>query len=272
MVTQRMQVLVTVKAAPEPSTSYGDTVCVAGVRIDCDPYCWVRLYPVPFRYLASDQQFRKYDVVEVDTLPATKDSRKESRRPVWDSLRVVRHLDTKAARERVLGRLGSPSMCALLAGVKRDLDAQSLGLIEVRRFDGLQLSSHPGWTPAQQRAIQKAVESAPLFGEPERPARPLQAPRFTVRLRYRCADPSCGGHTPSLLDFELAALQYRGRDMDDDALASLIRHKFEQEQFGPDQRTSLFVGNIADPPKRRSFSALGIHRVPSDVDWRSTLF
>jgi hypothetical protein len=272
MIAERMQVLVTVKAAPEPSASYGDTVCVAGVRIDSDPYRWVRLYPVPFRYLSSDQQFRKYDVVEVETLPATRDSRTESRRPVWDSLHVVRHLDTKAARERVLGHLDSPSMCALLAGVRRDLDAQSLGLVEVRRFDGLQLTAHPGWTASQQRAIQKAVDSTPLFGEPERPAPPLQAPRFTVRVRYRCVEPTCGGHAPTLLDFELAALQYRGRHLDDGALSELIRRKFEQEQFGPDQRTSIFVGNIADPPKRRSFSALGIHRVPMDVDWRSTLF
>jgi len=39
------KVLITVKAYPNPSTRYGETVCVAG--IDIDKKEWVRLYPVP---------------------------------------------------------------------------------------------------------------------------------------------------------------------------------------------------------------------------------
>jgi hypothetical protein len=272
MVPERMKVLVTVKAAPEPSTTYGDTVCVAGVRVDSSPPRWVRLYPVPFRHLSSDQQFRKYDVVEVDTLPAKRDSRGESRRPIWESLTVVGHLGTKAARDRALAPMIGPSMCALLAAVQRDIDAQSLGLVELRDFDRLEITRHPGWTPAQQRAVQLSLETTTLFGAPDKPAPPLQAPKFIVRVRYRCASSSCPGHGPSLLDFELAALQYRGRAMDDDGLIELIRRKFEYEQFSDTQRTSLFVGNIADPPKRRSFSALGLHHVPDLSDWGTTLF
>ncbi|MFQ1003071.1 hypothetical protein, partial [Modestobacter sp. SSW1-42] len=74
-----MKVLVTVKAAPQPSATYGDTVCVAGVELrGDDPVRLVRLYPVPFRYLEGDQQFGKYQVIDVAARPSTRDPRPES--------------------------------------------------------------------------------------------------------------------------------------------------------------------------------------------------
>ena len=42
-------VLVTVKAYPNLSRKYGETVCVAG--IDLDSKQWIRLYPIPFTRL-----------------------------------------------------------------------------------------------------------------------------------------------------------------------------------------------------------------------------
>lgn len=269
---ERMRVLITVKAAPEPSNSYIDTVCVAGVRIDDDHHSWVRLYPVPFRHLSSGQQFKKYDVIDVETIPAKHDSRRESRRPVWESLEVTGHLKEKAARERVLTGMAGPTMCDLLAGIDDDRDAQSLGIVQVGDFDRLLIKRHPGWTSAQQRAVAAAVAQPALFGDSEASRHPLVPPRFAVKVRYRCTASGCRGHEPTLLDFELSALQFHLRHSSDEHLVERIRVKFGDEQFGPGRRSSLFVGNIADPPKRRSFSALGVHRVPSASDWGSTLF
>lgn len=270
--SEQMQVLVTVKAAPEPSTTYLDTVCVAGVRVDREEREWVRLYPVPFRHLATNNQFKKYDVISVDTLPATRDSRTESRRPIWDSLQVVRHLDRKDQRERDLAPLRGRSTCDLVAGVRSSRDAQSLGLVDVAEFDRLIIGQHPGWTQTQQRAIDAAVAQPALFGDDNAVRTPLVAPRFVVKIRYRCTSVACPGHAPSLLDFELSALQYWNRDESDESLHRMIQRKFGDEQFSDEQRTSLFVGNMADPQKRKSFSALGIHHVPRHSDWGSTLF
>ena len=269
---ERVRALITVKAAPEPSRTYIDTVCVAGVRLDRDVSEWIRLYPVPFRHLSTSQQFAKYDIIEVDTIAAKSDSRVESRRPIWDSLEVVDRLDQKAARDRALGSLARTTMCELIDGVKAHPDAQSLGLVDVRQLHGFKLSKHPGWSKDQQRAIHGAMDQLALFDAPERTVQPLQPPRFIVKIHYECAAVPCNAHQPSLLDFELSALQHRGRFSTDDELAALIQRKFRDEQFGEAFRTSLFVGNIADPPKRRSFSALGIHHVPRDSDWTTTLF
>jgi hypothetical protein len=76
-----MRVLITVKAAPNPSEKYGETVCVAGLRLDLDAAGWVRLYPVNFRELDSDGKFRKYDVVSLMARPTPGDPRAESWRP-----------------------------------------------------------------------------------------------------------------------------------------------------------------------------------------------
>ncbi|MCK6212303.1 hypothetical protein KZX45_17305 [Georgenia sp. EYE_87] len=62
---RRIKVMIVVKAAPQPSRTYGDTVCVAGIAIVPGPPRWVRLYPVPFRYLDGEKRFRKYDIVDV---------------------------------------------------------------------------------------------------------------------------------------------------------------------------------------------------------------
>jgi hypothetical protein len=73
-----MRVLITVKAAPTPSGKYGETVCVAGLRLDLGKEGWVRLYPINFRALDGDDQFHKYEVVQLRAKPARDDRRKES--------------------------------------------------------------------------------------------------------------------------------------------------------------------------------------------------
>lgn len=88
----RMRALITVKAAPTPSESYGETVCVAALRLDSARPTWVRLYPINFRALSQDDQFKKYDVVTVDAVPARQDQRRESWKPRLHTLVRELHL------------------------------------------------------------------------------------------------------------------------------------------------------------------------------------
>jgi len=74
----RERILVTVKTYPTLSRKYGETVCTAGVREDGS---WVRIYPVPFRRLEDTQQYSKFDWLECDLHPSTKDPRPETFHP-----------------------------------------------------------------------------------------------------------------------------------------------------------------------------------------------
>jgi hypothetical protein len=98
VLAERMRVLITVKAVPEPSKKYIDTVCVAGVRLDQPEPTWIRLYPVPFRHLSGEQRYAKYQIIDVDVNRAKNDDRHESRRPVWDSVELVGRPATGLAR------------------------------------------------------------------------------------------------------------------------------------------------------------------------------
>lgn len=81
------RVLITVKAAPNPSATYGETVCIAGVVLgDLGPRDWIRLYPINFRHLPDKSaQFKKYDIVTVRCRPAG-EPRFESWRPIMSTL------------------------------------------------------------------------------------------------------------------------------------------------------------------------------------------
>ena len=54
----KTRVLITVKTYPTISGKYDELVCTAGFREDGS---WIRIYPVPFRKIAYDQQYKKYD-------------------------------------------------------------------------------------------------------------------------------------------------------------------------------------------------------------------
>lgn len=79
--TETKDVLITVKAYPNASTKYRETVCVAGVSGGK----WVRLYPVQFRLLPGIKAFKKYEIVRVNVVKHDKDPRPETYRPQQES-------------------------------------------------------------------------------------------------------------------------------------------------------------------------------------------
>lgn len=87
------KVLITVKTYPTLSAKYDELVCTAGFREDGT---WIRLYPVPFRKKSYNEQYKKYDWIEVDLVKNTGDFRPESYRPhsLDSEIKVVGHIDT----------------------------------------------------------------------------------------------------------------------------------------------------------------------------------
>src|SRR5258708_36962068 len=55
---QNSRAVVLVKALPQPSKTYGETVCCAGVTAEGQ---WKRLFPVRFRHLRGDSSFSRWD-------------------------------------------------------------------------------------------------------------------------------------------------------------------------------------------------------------------
>jgi hypothetical protein len=73
------KVLITVKTYPAISKKYEELVCSAGFREDGT---WIRIYPIQFRKKSYQEQYSKYEWIELDLVKNLSDARPESYRPV----------------------------------------------------------------------------------------------------------------------------------------------------------------------------------------------
>jgi hypothetical protein len=251
----RMRVLITVKAAPNPSERYGETVCVAGLRLDPDHGGWVRLYPINFRELESDSRFRKYEVVSVTARPNPGDPRAESWRPQMDTLMVETYLPPWRRREAYIDDYVEGTMCGLIEAVRDSPPARSLAAIRPRQVTGLDIEPHPGWDDDELRKITQYVNQLELPGIGRGPKTALEAPRFNGWYRYLCQAPDCRQHRQGIYDWEWVALQRNLAGLGDrEARAALIQ-RFLDEICGPGKDLVFFVGNQQKRPQ--GFMILG---------------
>lgn len=266
---RRIRVLITVKTFPRFSTKYSETVCVAGIALD--PARWVRLYPIPFRYLAKADQFKKYDIIEINVSQPKKDWRIESLHVDVGSIEVISSLGADngwARRAKCVEPMGQTPLCVLREQIAKDLNGPSLGL--VRPVPGtfhLKITDFPGWTPeehARREEILKSQDIA-LNESLQRTLIPLlKEPRFNIHACFKCESSNCNGHRIGLIDWEATALQYREKGSDED-VARIIRERFERNPTIPSKDLRIFVGNQNTAAKRRNFEALGLYYPSKDA-------
>jgi hypothetical protein len=89
------EALIVVKAYPNPSAKYFETVCVAAVTREEG---LIRLYPVAFRSLPENQRFKKYQRIELRM-------QKHERDPPSRELPTRRKLDPAARGHQSEGQV-----------------------------------------------------------------------------------------------------------------------------------------------------------------------
>jgi hypothetical protein len=226
---ERSRILPVVKAYPVADhVSFSEAVCVAGITID-EPHRWVRLFPLDFRGLDRVQRFRKYEVIELDTVPSRKDSRPESRAPILDSITVCEHVDSDRGtwRRRLpyFDAIADESMCAIQRCQRTD--RQSLGVFRPADVADLIVAPAPPEFAESQRAV---IDQGSLLGDRagDRRRAKLEPMPVKAKFRYRCADASCPGHNQSLIDWELGQLfrSLRQKGDDEETCRRKVREKF----------------------------------------------
>ncbi len=257
-----MRVLITVKAAPNPSEKYGETVCVAGLRLDLDAAGWVRLYPVNFRELDSDGKFRKYDVVSLMARPSPGDPRAESWRPLIDTLTVEGHLPPWQRRQQFIDEHVDGTMCGLIEAARSSPPARSLAAIRPREVTGIDIEPHGPWTADEQRKIDAYVNQLELPGIGRGPRTALEAPRFRGWYKYVCQAPACGQHRQGIYDWEWVLLQRKLAGRSDTDARAALRTRFLDEICAPSNDLVFFVGNQQKRPQ--GFMVLGVFYPPRE--------
>jgi hypothetical protein len=261
------EVLVVVKAAPVLTPHLDEAMCVAGIRVDGGRGEWIRLHPVPFRDLADNARFRKYQQITVELIRHRTDRRPETRTPIRDSIILGETVGTQygwAERRQAVAALPEVTMCELNranAGGS-GTGVPSLGVIRPIEPPALVISTRDDdqlakWTSRAEAA--KGVRS--LFDNltAEKPDFEVVPWRFSYR--YHCAAPGCKDgrpHQQTIVDWEVVQLWRHVRHRPN--WQELLRQKFEVEMWkGRD--TVLFVGNQEEHPG--SFLVLGVFWPPS---------
>lgn len=126
------KVLITVKTYPTLSEKYDELVCTAGFREDGS---WVRIFPVPFRKLDYQNQYKKWQWIEIDLVKNTSDFRPESFRPtdLNKEIRILDKIDTKGdwgKRKLHIGNVIWNNMTELIAAAKNPKVGTSLAIVK----------------------------------------------------------------------------------------------------------------------------------------------
>jgi len=235
------RILVTVKAYPNLSRKYGETVCVAGIDLDTNQ--WIRLYPIPFRDLDSNKKFKKYNIIEAKAIKAGNDHRPESYKVDRDTIRVVGSVDDRpnkvnwAERKKIVLPTVSKSMCGILQLAQTK--EKSLGLFKPRNVDF-------SWEKVNVEDKKKRESYYAQKDFLEKKKDPLDAIPYVFRYSYFCAnEKKCQGHTHAIIDWELAQSyrSWRQRYKTTEKLLEMIKQKWIGMICASERETYFYVGN-----------------------------
>lgn len=250
---EEMTALVTVKAYPSISQTYGESVCVAGIRLDKGEPHLVRLFPVKFRELEPERRFKKYQVVKVLACKHSTDRRVETWRPVQDSFEPAQFLPAGEhwpQRRRWVDPMDTGlTMCELNRGRKGGGPGPSLGLVRPARVLDVLVADAEGWSAGQLATLGQGnllVEKQP----------DLEKPPYRFLYKWLCEEPGCRGHEQTIVDWEVLQAYRSWRDDGYSDPVEAVRHKFLHELCAPTRDTRFFVGDQHQHPG--AFLVLGV--------------
>lgn len=206
---------------------------------------WLRLFPIPYRFLELDQRFRKYQWIEVDVVKAS-DGRPESYKIDRNSIQIVSEVlpsdKNWQERKRYVDPLKRHCMCC----IKRERDSvgyPTLGIFKPKEIEKLIIKqTSANWTKAQLDVLRQNN----LFETG--PTQELEKVPFDFSYKYRCDHEDCKGHTMKCTDWEMGESWRRwSRDYGDQWEAA-FRQKYETEMKNRFD-THFYVGTIHQHPK-----------------------
>lgn len=255
----KTKVLITVMTYPHPSESHQELVCTAGVTEQGE---WVRLYPIDYRYRPRNQQFRKYQWIEIGLANhgAGNDARRESRKPDLESIRLLGEpltsKDNWRLRREIIDRMPHHTRFELEA--LYDAQKTSLGIVRPTEIIDLEVEAATReWKPEWQGVLGQFT----LFGGQPKPLEKLP---YKFSYVFRCADSGEKVHRAMIEDWELGVLYRREVERlgDEKAAVASVRKKFLDEICHPSRDTRFFMGTVFP---YNTWVVIGVFWPPKDL-------
>lgn len=260
----RGRVRILVKAYPQPSRTYEETVCVAAISEDGSEM--LRLFPIRYRQLPEERQFDRFDLVDLDTELPRDDHRPESRHVIEDSIRIVGRGDDVSDEGKV--RLWKPFVVQTLKDLHEQNKATKRSFGIIKPDDGsvkFFVKATKDVADDDRAMNQVAFQQVSLF---EAPLAKRPTPEYAFGYRF-----TSGGHPHEHLihDWEVQAayIAYRRR-YSDRALEVLMQEYGERI---PARNLHFILGTMKAHPQ--TFIIIGLLRSPvspDDLDKQPGLF
>lgn len=239
---QSSRVIILVKALPQPSKRYGETVCCAGVSADKD---WKRLFPIRFRHLRGESSFERWDWVKFSYRPPTFDKRAESCHVHEDSIVKDGKLPL-GERARLLNPM-------IVGSAKHAMAAgHSLALIRPRNTRFISKPKSKADIKEEREAFRHAARQTQMF---DKELAELEPTPYEFRFKF---EDDGGKHNYQNGDWEAHAMFWRESKRTTEAEAlKWMDHTFNEDY--PKRGMAFAIGNQAKRPQ--TWQLLGVIRL-----------
>lgn len=207
-------ILILCKTYPSPSGKYTETTCVAGIDENGK---LMRLFPVPFRLVSEERQFKKWQWIKTKVEKANRDHRPESHSIKMDTIETGNPVSTKsewAERRHLISPLETYYSFDEIEA-DRDATNQSLALLKPARILNLEIEpvANPEWTKEELKKLEQAQNQGDLFDKNDTDdIRVLRKLPFDFYYEYECGlGPDKEIHRHKIVDWEVGALYWKYR-------------------------------------------------------------
>jgi len=256
------KVLIAVKTYPTISSKYDELVCTAGFREDGT---WIRIYPIAFRKKDYEQQYKKYDWIEIDLVKNDSDFRPESYRPYSheSEINIVDHLDTASnwylRKQQALKKVYT-NMASLIEEAHDKKICTSLAVFKPTRFLDFtaELVSRK-WDKNKLDALERERIQGNLFKQPENPFEVVR--KLPYKFKYIFEDEKGKVSRMMIEDWELGQLywnSYATHEGDENKAIADVKLKY-YDKFTKENDLHLFLGTsqVHHYPSKNPFMIIG---------------
>ena len=234
MASRQARILILCKTYPSPSGKHVETSCVAGIEENDQ---LIRLFPVPFRLVGDDKQFKKWQWIEARIEKASNDHRPESHKVfvdtiVCDSEPLSTKQDWRARREQLRHIPVFEDFDALEHA--RELGSGgTLAILRPSGVIGLDItpSEKQDWTEEEKQKLVQHERQLGLFDEADaKRIATLRKVPFDFHYRYACkAGDQERQYRHKIADWEAGALYWNCCARHGNAWEAPFREKLEQK-------------------------------------------
>jgi hypothetical protein len=244
MQVKEVNILILCKTYPSPSGKHTETSCVAGMDEHGN---LIRLFPVPFRLISRDHQFKKWQWIKTKVRKAYADHRPESHNILVDTIESGKEVTTKREWEERRNLIRKLHQFSSFQDIEADQKAKgiSLALLKPARIIGLEIVAvaNPEWTDAELAKLVQEQRQGGLFEEDKPAVRTLRKLRYDFYYRYECDTPvGSVPHRHKIVDWEAGALFWNCHHKYGDQWKAAFRDQMEVRL--PSVDLMFLMGNI----------------------------